>query len=116
MSVLDHGQRPLVCWAVVGTTTCISKAVQLWVTSNLKHGERVKVWSPRGLAGWALGEDAYDDGSVGNESYEKANLKKRKWNWARVLKRCVLPPGVIYVIMAWALVLKREFEPVEEWR
>ncbi|EGO23196.1 hypothetical protein SERLADRAFT_394330, partial [Serpula lacrymans var. lacrymans S7.9] len=27
--------RPEVCWAVIGTTTCVSRSIQIWVTSNL---------------------------------------------------------------------------------
>ncbi|KAJ1299309.1 hypothetical protein OPQ81_011053 [Rhizoctonia solani] len=44
LSVLDVSQRPTACWAVVGTTTCISRAIQLWATSNLgpvERGQRV---------------------------------------------------------------------------
>ncbi|KAH7333805.1 hypothetical protein B0J17DRAFT_770936 [Rhizoctonia solani] len=44
LSVLDVTQRPTACWAVVGTTTCISRAIQLWATSNLgpvERGQRV---------------------------------------------------------------------------
>ena len=25
------------CWVLIGTTTCISRSVQLWVTSNLYY-------------------------------------------------------------------------------
>jgi hypothetical protein len=35
LSVLEVGKRPGVCWAVVGSTTCASRAVVIWVTSNL---------------------------------------------------------------------------------
>ncbi|KAI8995261.1 N-glycosylation protein-domain-containing protein [Trametes punicea] len=35
LSVLDHEARPLACWALIGTTTCCSRSVQLWVTSNI---------------------------------------------------------------------------------
>ncbi|KAK7434575.1 hypothetical protein VKT23_018936 [Stygiomarasmius scandens] len=33
--ILDVGTRPVGTWAVVGTTTCMSRSVQIWVTSNL---------------------------------------------------------------------------------
>jgi len=29
------GTRPVGTWAVVGTTTCMTRSVQIWVTSNL---------------------------------------------------------------------------------
>lgn len=35
LSVLNADKRPAAVWAVVGTTTCVSRAVQIWVTSNL---------------------------------------------------------------------------------
>ncbi|KAL5501124.1 hypothetical protein ACEPAH_9511 [Sanghuangporus vaninii] len=36
--LFDHTKRPLTCWALIGTTTCLSRSVQLWVTSNLYMG------------------------------------------------------------------------------
>lgn len=35
LSWLEVGKRPVVCWAVVGSTTCVSRSVQIWVVSNL---------------------------------------------------------------------------------
>ncbi|KAG6839988.1 hypothetical protein C0991_009847 [Blastosporella zonata] len=34
-TILEHGKRPVIVWAVIGTTTCVSRSVQIWVTSNL---------------------------------------------------------------------------------
>jgi hypothetical protein len=31
LSVLGHTARPAACWAVIGSTTCMSRAVQIWV-------------------------------------------------------------------------------------
>src|SRR5271170_7526704 len=33
LKILEHEKRPLICWAVIGTTTCVSRSVQIWVTS-----------------------------------------------------------------------------------
>ncbi|KAG8867959.1 hypothetical protein FRB98_003901, partial [Tulasnella sp. 332] len=108
LKILNHPKRPLVCWAVIGTTTCISKAVQLWVTSNLRPARQgEKAWrSVIGVAGWVLGEENVGEGM----SYEMNKGKRRRWNWGRVLKHCVAPPCAIYFVMAWALVLKQELE------
>jgi len=35
LSVLDVARRPVICWCVVGATTCASRSVQIWVTSNI---------------------------------------------------------------------------------
>ncbi|KAF8063263.1 hypothetical protein FPV67DRAFT_234816 [Lyophyllum atratum] len=34
-TILEHEKRPVVVWAAIGTTTCVSRGVQIWVTSNL---------------------------------------------------------------------------------
>lgn len=114
LRLFDHDKRPLVCWAAIGSTTCFSKAIEMWVTSNLwllPKGERG--WSVKGMAVWAVGELGQrpnTSGSAGLRSDAMGNTKGRRWNWSRVLVTCVAPPGFIYVIMAWALLLKREFE------
>lgn len=33
----------------------------------------------------------------------------RRWDWQEVGIKCVLPAGIVYFIMAWAEVLRREF-------
>ncbi|KAB5591894.1 WHI2-like protein P4H10,16c [Ceratobasidium theobromae] len=79
LSVLDVGKRPTVCWAVVGTTTCISRAIQLWATSNLgpmERGQRV--------------------------------IYGRKWDWGDVALKCGFPCAMVYFVMAWGAVLNRE--------
>lgn len=118
LKIFDHDKRPLVCWAAIGTTTCISKAIEMWVTSNLRlHPKDGRGWSVRGVAVWVVGElggragnsDVPAGSGLRNDSM--GNAKGRRWNWNRVLTKCVAPPCAIYVVMAWALLLKREFQP-----
>ncbi|KAI0631508.1 N-glycosylation protein-domain-containing protein [Trametes polyzona] len=90
LTVLDHEARPLICWAVIGTTTCCSRSVQLWVTSNI-----VPAPAPPGSA-------------VPEEELMRKG-KRRRWDWAQVGVKCALPAGIVYCVMAWALVLRREF-------
>lgn len=85
----------------------------MWVTSNLRLlGKDKRGWSVRGMAVWAVGElgASNTDGTSGLRSDVMGNAKGRRWNWNRVLVKCVAPLGFIYVIMAWALLLKREFD------
>ncbi|EIW52729.1 uncharacterized protein TRAVEDRAFT_134876 [Trametes versicolor FP-101664 SS1] len=90
LTLLDHEVRPLICWAAIGTTTCCSRSIQLWVTSNI-----VPAPAPPGSA-------------VPEEELMRKS-KRRRWDWAQVGVKCALPAGIIYTIMAWALLLKREF-------
>lgn len=109
----------MVCWAVVGTTTCVSKAIELWVTSNLRiQTPSARRWSLEGVVGWVVGDEVVGvgaksgvGGGVGAERNgdDRVRGKRRKWRWGKVLKHCVAPPCAVYVVMAWALVLKREF-------
>ncbi len=90
LTLLDHEVRPLICWAAIGTTTCWSRSIQLWVTSNI-----VPAPAPPGSA-------------VPEEELMRKS-KRRRWDWAQVGVKCALPAGIIYTVMAWALLLKREF-------
>ena len=86
LSVLDARKRPAICWAVIATTTCCSRAVQLWVTSNIVGGK---------------------------EDSDQLSLRRwggRRWDWNAVAWKCVFPAGVLYFIWAWALALRREFD------
>ncbi|KAI0773191.1 N-glycosylation protein-domain-containing protein [Trametes elegans] len=85
LTVLDHEARPLICWAAIGTTTCCSRSVQLWVTSNI-------VPAP---------------GAPPEEALMRKG-RRRRWDWAQVGVKCALPAGLVYCVMAWALVLRRE--------
>jgi len=73
LSLFDHSKRPLICWTVVGCTTSVSRAIQIWVTSNL------------------------------------VRERERKWDWAEIGRKCIAPAVVLHIIMAWALVIGKEF-------
>ena len=85
LTVLDARMRPAICWAVIATTTCCSRAVQLWVTSNIIGGK---------------------------EDPDQLSLRRwggRRWDWNAIAWKCAFPAGVLYFIWAWALALRREF-------
>ncbi|KAI0338692.1 hypothetical protein BDW22DRAFT_1337269 [Trametopsis cervina] len=85
LTLLDHEARPLICWAAIGTTTCCSHAIQMWVTSNIVE----------------------PPGSSSDSSMKRRS--KRKWDGNAVLRECVLPAGIAYFVTAWMVVLSREF-------
>ncbi|THH02997.1 hypothetical protein EW145_g6616 [Phellinidium pouzarii] len=87
LQFFDYTQRPVACWALIGTTTCFSRSVQLWVTSNL-----------------------YMPVSVGDGKVMRAEgrLGPRRWDWGEVIWKCALPAGMVYFITAWALIIKDE--------
>ncbi|KAI0065145.1 hypothetical protein BV25DRAFT_1799394, partial [Artomyces pyxidatus] len=92
LTLLDYTRRPVVCWAVIGSTTSVSRSIQLWVTSNLwwevdGRGER---------EGWRLKLGGRWGG--------------RRWDWGEVMIKCGIPMGVCYFVMAWAEALRREWE------
>ncbi|KAA1470888.1 hypothetical protein DENSPDRAFT_756240, partial [Dentipellis sp. KUC8613] len=92
LSLLEYEKRPVVCWAVIGSTTCVSRSIQLWVTSNLW-------WEVDGRGegrGWRLKLGGRWGG--------------RRWDWGEVLVKCGVPMGVCYFVMAWAEALRREWE------
>ncbi|TDL20450.1 hypothetical protein BD410DRAFT_725693 [Rickenella mellea] len=86
LSVLNHLKRPVACWVVIGSTTCVSRSVQLWVTSNL--------WDHVRNAPLRVGV--------------KGKVGERRWDWGEVGVKCVLPAGLLYFVTAWALILKGE--------
>lgn len=131
----DGIERPLVCWSVIGTTTCITRSIQMWVTSNIDYWTREQDASQYGahtVASIALG---FGEKQVlgGNETErEDAGKRKhlrvpqarnrsssnggqstsvRKWNWNEVVWKCAFPAGVCYFFAAWALLLSRELYP-----
>jgi len=81
LNLFNHSRRPIVCWAIIGTTTCFSRSVQLWVTSNIL---------------------------VGRNSRGEGRLGPRRWDWGEVGRKCVLPAGFLYFITTWLLLLKGE--------
>ncbi|EKM77255.1 hypothetical protein AGABI1DRAFT_130671 [Agaricus bisporus var. burnettii JB137-S8] len=116
VNIFEVSKRPAVVWAVIGTTTCTSRSIQMWVVSNLP----TKSASSQGLSTDARerekrrGVEAETNRSktlrVGNTYWKKWNRwrRKRRWDWREVSIRCVLPAGVLYFIMAWASELRRE--------
>lgn len=112
LTVLEHEKRPVITWAVIGTTTCVSKSLQIWVTSNLW-------WEPRrGDSGSGAGNVGRDrggerDGGHAGEGYWKrwggGKWGGRRWDWKEVGVKCMLPAGIVYFVMAWAEQLRREF-------
>ncbi|EPS94672.1 hypothetical protein FOMPIDRAFT_1133944 [Fomitopsis schrenkii] len=106
--LLNHEQRPALCWAVIGTTTCYSRSIQLWVTSNIGPAPAppprvAQPPSPSPLRRSLLA------GASGMRE-EWIRLRRRHWDWNDVIRKCVLPAGAIYFVMAWADMLRREWE------
>lgn len=94
--------RPDICWAVIGTTTCISRSIQIWVTSNLlstSSGSRINLTC-------AVPDRLRPTRVVGGE--ESRKLIGRKWDWGIVARVCVLPAGCLYFVMAWIGAWRRE--------
>ncbi len=124
--ILDHRTRPLICWTAIGTTTCVSRGIQIWATSNLSERRqrvhrvrsrlnakeveerereeekgRTRAW----LRAWTRGI-----GSVGTGvGVGVMGPGKRWWDWKEVGLKCAVPAGVMYFVMAWGLLLAREF-------
>jgi len=89
LTLIGHEKRPVICWAAIGSFTCCSRAVQLWVTSNLwwETGNGGESWRLRFGGRWG----------------------GRRWDWTEVMAKCGFPMGVCYFAMAWAEALRREF-------
>ncbi|KAL1665384.1 N-glycosylation protein-domain-containing protein [Schizophyllum commune] len=92
--VLEHEKRPVITWAVIATTTCCSRSVQLWVTSNLW-------WEPRERMARGQGGKWH--------RWRGGQWGGRRWDWREVGLKCMFPAGVLYFVMAWAEQLRREF-------
>ncbi|OAX32189.1 hypothetical protein K503DRAFT_702421 [Rhizopogon vinicolor AM-OR11-026] len=91
--------RPDVCWAVIGTTTCVSRSIQIWVTSNLlpsDAGTRVSAVPDRLRPHVKL------------KGEETRKLVGRRWDWGVVARVCMLPAGCLYFVMAWVGAWRRE--------
>ncbi|KAH7885083.1 hypothetical protein F5I97DRAFT_1810335 [Phlebopus sp. FC_14] len=99
--------RPDVCWAVIGTTTCFSRSIQIWVTSNLLPSSS----SSSGIS--VMVHSALPDrlkprpkkASIGEDMRKPSG---RRWNWVVVGRACILPAGCLYLVMAWIGVWRRE--------
>ncbi|KAF5376489.1 hypothetical protein D9615_008648 [Tricholomella constricta] len=103
-TILEHQKRPVIVWAVIATTTCVSRGVQIWVTSNLW-------WETREVKDRNRDRDGKEE--KGKSGYWKrwggGKWGGRRWDWKEVGVKCVLPAGIVYFIMAWAEQLRREF-------
>ncbi|KIJ31466.1 hypothetical protein M422DRAFT_185957 [Sphaerobolus stellatus SS14] len=96
--LFNHAKRPVICWAIIGSTTSISRSVQIWVTSNLNF------WTREGSG--LRGRGASDAGRGGAPIVGG----QRRWDWTEVGVKCALPMGIMYFIMAWAEAFRREWE------
>ena len=112
LSVFEHAKRPVVVWALIGTTTCASRSVQIWVTSNLW-------WDGGGHGSSDSGEGEPAQGESKGDGLRRGYWKRwggkwggRRWDWKEVCIKCVLPAGIMYFVMAWAEQLRREWELV----
>jgi len=99
VNILEVSRRPTIVWAVIGTTTCMSRSVQIWVVSNLPANSA----SSQGLRRTTEGE-----GKPGYWRKWNKWRRRRRWDWREVSIKCVLPAGVLYFVMAWAGELRRE--------
>jgi len=95
--------RPDICWAVIGTTTCISRSIQIWVTSNLLSS--TSSGSRTNLTSAILDRSRPRRALVGEETRK---LTGRKWDWVIVARVCMLPAGCLYFVMAWIAAWRRE--------
>ncbi|KAF8198381.1 N-glycosylation protein-domain-containing protein [Mycena galopus ATCC 62051] len=131
LTLLDHTRRPAAVWAAIGTTTCMSRSVQIWVTSNLwwEQREREAGAPPGGSsnAGGGGGGAAKNTGggapncapqgqgqappTTGAGGWRRFGGRwgGRRWDWREVAVQCMLPAGVLYFVMAWAEQLRREW-------
>ncbi|KAF7798777.1 hypothetical protein EIP86_010002 [Pleurotus ostreatoroseus] len=107
LTVLDHEQRPLICWAAIGTTTCCSRAVQMWVTSNIVEPHLHSHTSHSSHNSHAHNTHNHNHTAAGEACLKRRS--RRRWDWPAVVRACVLPACAVYVVMAWAAVLRREW-------
>ncbi|KIJ17921.1 hypothetical protein PAXINDRAFT_167845 [Paxillus involutus ATCC 200175] len=96
--------RPDVCWAVIGTTTCFSRSIQIWVTSNLLPLSSSSLGI--GIAHSSVPDRLKPRRAVIGEEMRK--LTGRRWDWNVVARVCMLPVGCLYFVMAWIGAWRRE--------
>lgn len=122
LTLFDHAKRPLICWAIIGTTTSCSRSVQMWVTSNIivfpqphhsshsSHTSHSLHSSHASPSSSPLRESSGESGTGALVKEKMKMTRKRKWDWGAVGRRCALPAALIYFVMAWVEVLRREVE------
>jgi len=107
----DAAKRPAVVWALIGSCTCMSRSIQIWVVSNLptsslnnastadaREREKRRAEGIKPFRGY---------GSVYWKKWNKWR-RKRRWDWREVSTKCALPAGILYFVMAWAGEIRRE--------
>ncbi|KAJ7207899.1 N-glycosylation protein-domain-containing protein [Mycena pura] len=118
LSLLDHARRPAAVWAVIGTTTCASRSVQIWVTSNLWWETQTRDAAGPGSGPGAGAVSANGGGAsggagagTGTRGWRRIGGRwgGRRWDWRDVGFQCMLPAGLLYFVMAWAEQLRREW-------
>ncbi|KAL6303595.1 N-glycosylation protein-domain-containing protein [Sparassis latifolia] len=130
LTLLEYEKRPALCWAVVGTTTCCSRSIQLWVTSNIApaplphpppppapaashsrplHPSHAHAQHDSPLSALASALGNVIAGGAQDELEWKRG-RRRRWDWAEVGRKCALPAGVLYFVTAWAEMIRREVE------
>ncbi|KAG9033037.1 hypothetical protein FRB95_000622 [Tulasnella sp. JGI-2019a] len=109
LRLFDHDKRPLLCWTVIGTTTCVTKALQMWATSNLRggidddaaqgkksHGKRTRPGSP---AFGGSGENALLlDGAFGSLTTQQPSWRDRGLDILQSAADLLVPGGAADVI------------------
>ncbi|KAF9267137.1 hypothetical protein L218DRAFT_856276 [Marasmius fiardii PR-910] len=115
MQLFDVTKRPATTWAIVATTTCMSRSVQIWVTSNLwwDTGSDSRPVSRKGSsANISVQADKKTDGEGFGDNHgpkwRGGRWGGRRWDWNEVVWKCMLPAGVVYCVMAWVGELRRE--------
>ncbi|KAF7329081.1 hypothetical protein MKEN_00168600 [Mycena kentingensis (nom. inval.)] len=104
LTLLDHTRRPAAVWAAIGTTTCMSRSIQIWVTSNLWWEPRQKPSPAKQVPG---NGNTHSNG--GGWRRFGGRWGGRRWDWREVGIQCMLPAGVLYFVMAWAEQIRREW-------
>ncbi|KAF5348243.1 hypothetical protein D9756_010502 [Leucocoprinus leucothites] len=126
VNIFEAAKRPAVVWALIGTTTCMSRSIQIWVVSNLPTNsassqgisngaaadtrEREKEREKRRAMEAEGGKPSSSYRGYGYVYWKKWNKwrRKRRWDWREVSIKCVLPAGILYLVTAWAGEMRRE--------
>jgi hypothetical protein len=110
-------QRPVVAWAVIGTTTAVCRGVQIWVVSNLWWETNGGASAPSSsLASAAAQESGKREAGGYWHRFRGGRWHGRRWDWREVTNKCVVPVAVCYLIMAWVGEGRRQFWGTPESR
>ncbi|KAJ3904924.1 hypothetical protein F5879DRAFT_921857 [Lentinula edodes] len=90
-SLLEHEKRRLIVWAVIGTTTCASRSVQIWVTSNLwweyVNGGPGGPASANGNGNSNGGICGLSENEIDWQRWTGGKWGGRRWDWSDVVKK-----------------------------